>query len=162
MQNEKVDAFMQQIRDFEVLQVSQQDSHAREVTNLQRLADLYKRHLDEAASRVNEIEAELKLQSESTNSKLASFKEKIGLQQMILLSIFGFLNSIIACVLFCERVALLMEENQHSKDEKANLEAKVGELESIVSDLQAKLDQSNAQTTERSLHPSATTIFQYF
>ena len=75
---------MQQIRDFEVLQVSQQDSHAREVTNLQRLADLYKRHLDEADSRVNEIEAELKLQSESTNSKLASFKEKIGLQQMIL------------------------------------------------------------------------------
>eukprot|EP01035_Chromulina_nebulosa_P024146 gene24146-31386_t len=122
IQNEKVDTLMQRISDLEASEISLNDNHNREIVNLQRLVDLYKGHLDDATSRVKEIEGELRLLQESSNVKIANFKEKIILQT---------------------------QESEQLKASKSTLEEKVNDLEGQVTALQAQVEKSKIEAQNR-------------
>lgn len=130
---------MKRIHDFEATEIADQAAHNREVSNLQHLADLYKSHMEEAVAAIGDLENEMKLLQESANTKLANFKDKIGLQ--IRSCNLFYING---CNTFLRSAGSQQEEIRQLQHEKTLLEDKVGELEGNVSNLQSRVEQSQA------------------
>jgi hypothetical protein len=147
------------------------------VASLQRLADLYKGHLDEAVDKLAELEKEMRLVQESANAKLGNFKEKIGASSHLLSLSLSVSVSLSVSLSLCLSLFLSLclslflslslsllprsfqygylfsvaqqEEVSQLKREKTTLEEKVQELEGSMADLQALIERMKAQHAPR-------------
>ena len=68
---------MRKSQEIETAFISQQNSYTSEVEGLKRLTDLYKRHFEEATTKVEELEQSLSSVREVHNTKINKYKEEL-------------------------------------------------------------------------------------
>lgn len=80
MQDEKINEFIEQIRTLEETSSRQQADFLSEVSAQKRLADLYKTHMDEAVSKVEQLEEANATWKENFSKQATTFKNKLAEQ----------------------------------------------------------------------------------
>lgn len=129
VQNEKIDAYLSKTRDLESTSASQQEVFVRETDNLKRVIDLHKRHFDEAASAVTDLENKLMNAKESSARQLRQQYEEMqskieGLQ------------------------ASLAGEREQFSNRISELESQISELQSVGDISRIERDEMNSSSQD--------------
>ena len=80
LQTEKINQYLQQLRDTEVAAAGERDAFLKEIDSQKALADLYKRYFEEAANRADEAANRVTQANEAHAARVAALQNRLQAQ----------------------------------------------------------------------------------